>query len=115
MRRMKLFLAMAVVLVAMLTAGAGPAMAQSFSNEGNVSNEDSFVITGDEVFVDDFDDEFFFVHDFEDEFFFFPFFFGFDDGFFFDDDFDDFDDGGISQDVEQDADSGEVSQEFDVS
>ena len=108
MRRIKLFLAMAAVLVAMLTAGGGPAMAQSFGNERNVSNEDSFIVVGDEVFVDDF----------EDEFFFFPFFFGFDDDFFFDDDFDydfDFDDGGISQDVEQDADSGEISQEFDVS
>ena len=114
MRRIKLLLAMAAVLVAMLTAGGGPAMAQSFSNEGNVSNEDSFIVAGDEVFVDDFDDDFFFVDDFEDEFFFFPFFFGFDDGFFFEDDFD-FDDGGISQESEQDVDSGEASQEFDVS
>ena len=99
-----------------MTAGAGPAMAQSFTNEGNVSNDDSFIIVGDEVFVDDFDDDFFFVEDFEDEFFLFPIFFGFDDdfdgGFFFDDDFDG---GGISQEVDQDADSGEVLQGFDVS
>ena len=122
MRRLKLLLAVAALMVMLLAIQAGPAMAQSFSNEGNVSDQDSFIVTEHDAFFDDdfdrcrdFDDAFrcdarFFADD--DEFGFFPFFF--DDDFFDNDDFDN-DGRGVSQSSEQEADSGDVDQSFEVS
>jgi hypothetical protein len=117
MRRLKLLLALAALMVMLLAIQAGPAMAQSFSNEGNVSDHDSFIVTENDALFDDdfdrcrdFDDAFrcdgrFFADD--DEFGFFPF--------FFDDDFFDNDGRGVSQFSEQEADSGDVDQSFEVS
>jgi hypothetical protein len=122
MRRLKLLLAVDALMVMLLAIQAGPAMAQSFSNEGNVSDQDSFIVTENDALFDDdfdrcrgFDDGFrcdgkFFADD--DEFGFLPFFF--DDDFFDNDDFDN-DGRGVSQSSEQEADSGDVDQSFEVS
>jgi hypothetical protein len=117
MRRLKLLLAVAALMVMLLAIQAGPAMARSFSNEGNVSDQNSFIVTGNDVFSDDFDDDFDRCRDFDDdvfrcdgEFGFFPFFF--DDDFF---DNNHFDGRGVSQSSEQEAESGDVDQSFEVS
>ncbi len=64
----------------LLTVTAGPAMAEESSNEGNVSDVNSFITVGNDR---DFDRDFDFDDDFEDGFFFVGEDFDFDDGFFF--------------------------------
>ena len=121
-----MLLAVVALMVTLLAIQTGPAMAQSFSNRGNNSDQNSFIVTGDDVFFDDLDDDFDRCRDFNDvfrcdgeffvevdEFGFFPFF-GFGD--FDADDFDfDFDGSGVNQFSEQEAESGEVAQSFEVS
>jgi hypothetical protein len=112
MRRLKLVLGVAALMVALMAASAAPAAAQSVFNLGD-----------DDIDICDFDDDdgdgndecedlAFIICDFDDD--------GDDD---FDCDFDnnfdndflnDFADG-IDQDVEQEAESGDVDQSFDVS
>ncbi len=85
MRRLKLVLGVAALMVAIMAASAAPAAAQTF------------IVTGDgDDFCEDSDGDFF--CDFED----------FNDGFF------DFGDGAIDQDVEQEAESGDIDQSFEV-
>src|SRR5829696_2285242 len=99
MRRLKLVLGVAALMVAMLVATAAPAAAQTIVNLGGGDDfcED---IDGDfcdfDEFCEDFDEDF--ICDFDD----------------FDNDFVDFADG-VDQDVEQEAESGDVDQSFDVS
>jgi hypothetical protein len=99
MRRLKLVLGVAALMVAMLVATAAPAAAQTIVNFG-----------GGDDFCEDFDGDFCdldeFCEDFDEDFI-----CDFDD---FDNDFVDFADG-IDQDVEQEAESGDVDQSFDVS
>ncbi len=130
MRRIKLVLAVAAVMVASLAMVPGPAMAADFDRCRDLRGD--FVRCDGELFVevdefDSFDEGFFFVGD--DDFDFFNDdddfdFFG--DGFFVgDDDFDffggdnDFDfsfgGDGVSQSFEQESESGEVDQSFDIS
>src|ERR687897_1118300 len=94
MRRLKLVLGVAALMVAIMAASAAPAAAQTFFTTG-VDDEECF-------FLDDEEECFFF--DDEDCFF----FDGNDDGFF------DVGDG-IEQEVEQEAESGDIDQSFDVS
>jgi hypothetical protein len=104
MRRIKLVLGVAALMVAIMAASAAPAAAQTFIATGNGVDvcEDS-----DEDFLCDFEDFFFFdCEDFDED---------------FNCDFEDFDNGlfdfgdGINQDVEQEAESGDIDQSFDVS
>jgi hypothetical protein len=113
MRRLKLVLGVAALMVALMAASAAPAAAQSVFNLGD-----------DDIDICDFDDDdgdgndecedlAFIICDFDDD--------GDDDDFDcdFDNNFDndflnDFADG-IDQDVEQEAESGDVDQSFDVS
>src|SRR5215212_3826622 len=95
MRRLKLVLGVAALMVAIMAASAAPAAAQTLGSFGD----------GDD-FCEDLND-----CDFDNNFCFF-FDCGFDDEFCCD--FFDFADG-IDQDVEQDAESGDVDQSFDVS
>ncbi len=67
MRRLKLLLAVSALMVTLLAIQAGPAAAQSFSNEGNVSDQNSFIVTGDDVFFDD--NDFDRCRDFDDDVF----------------------------------------------
>lgn len=98
MRRTKMILAVAAVMVATLAMAPGSAMAQDF--------DDGFFVVED-------DDGFFFAEGDDFDFF--------DDGFFFveGDGFDFFDGSfggdGISQSFEQESESGEVDQSFEVS
>ena len=105
MRRLKLVLGVATLMVAIMAAFAAPAAAQ----------EGTFVSTSGDGFCDGFEDDEdcfdFFLFDEECLFFFDEeecFFEG--DG---DNDFVDFADG-IDQDVEQEAESGDIDQDFDV-
>jgi hypothetical protein len=113
MRRLKLVLGVAALMVALMAASAAPAAAQSVFNLGD-----------DDIDICDFDDDdgdgndecedlAFIICDFDDD--------GDDDDFDcdFDNNFDndflnDFADG-IDQDLEQEAESGDVDQSFDVS
>jgi len=95
MRRLKLVLGVAALMVAIMAASAAPAAAQTLGSFGD----------GDD-FCEDLND-----CDFDNNFCFF-FDCGFDDEFCCD--FVDFADG-IDQDVEQEAESGDVDQSFDVS
>ena len=106
MRRLKLVLGVAALMVAIMAASAAPAAAQTIFSTGNGDG-----------FCEDFDlddeDCFFLFDEEEEECFFFDegeecFFDG--DG---DNDFFDFADG-IDQDVEQEAESGDVDQSFEV-
>lgn len=106
MRRIKLVLAAATVMVAMLAVTAGSASAQEFDDcefAGFDGDEAIFVCEVDVDFdgiSDDFDD--FVDADFD----------GFDDRFFSSDDgFD----GGVSQSIGQESDSGESDISFGVS
>jgi hypothetical protein len=103
MRRLKLVLGVAALMVAIMAASAAPAAAQTF------------VSTSGDGFCDGFEDD-------EDCFDFFLFgeeclfFFDEEECFFEgdgDNDFVDFADG-IDQDVEQEAESGDIDQDFDV-
>jgi hypothetical protein len=102
MRRLKLVLGVATLMVAIMAASAAPAAAQTF------------VSTSGDGFCDGFEDD-------EDCFDFFLFgeeclFFDEEDCFFEgdgDNDFVDFADG-IDQDVEQEAESGDIDQDFEV-
>ena len=102
MRRLKLVLGVAALMVAMVVATAAPAAAQTFVStsgdgfcDGFEDDEDCFDLLFFDEFCDDFDGDF---CDFDE----------------FDNDFVDFADG-IDQDVEQEAESGDVDQSFDVS
>jgi hypothetical protein len=104
MRRLKLVLGVAALMVAIMAASAAPAAAQTFIATGN---GDDFCEDSDEDFLCDFEDFFFFdCEDFDED---------------FNCDFEDFDNGlfdfgdGINQDVEQEAESGDIDQSFDVS
>jgi hypothetical protein len=114
MRRLKLVLGVAALMVAMLVATAAPAAAQTIVNfgggddfcedfDGDFCDFDEFCEDFDEDFICDLDE---FCEDFDEDFI-----CDFDD---FDNDFVDFADG-IDQDVEQEAESGDVDQSFDVS
>jgi hypothetical protein len=104
MRRLKLVLGVAALMVAIMAASAAPAAAQGVFISGDgfcdgfEDDEDCF---DDFLFFDEFCDDFDgdFICDFED----------FDDGFV------DFGDGAIEQDVEQEAESGDIDQDFGVS
>jgi hypothetical protein len=103
MRRLKLVLGVAALMVAIMAASAAPAAAQTF------------VSTSGDGFCDGFEDD-------EDCFDFFLFgeeclfFFDEEECFFEGDDDNDFVDfaDGIDQDVEQEAESGDIDQDFDV-
>ena len=102
MRRLKLVLGVAALMVAMVVATAAPAAAQTFVStsgdgfcDGFEDDEDCFDLLFFDEFCDDFEGDF---CDFDE----------------FDNDFVDFADG-IDQDVEQEAESGDVDQSFDVS
>jgi hypothetical protein len=103
MRRLKLVLGVAALMVAIMAASAAPAAAQTFIATGN---GDDFCEDSDEDFLCDFEDFFFDCEDFDEDFVC---------------DFEDFDNGlfdfgdGITQDVEQEAESGDIDQSFDVS
>jgi hypothetical protein len=103
MRRLKLLLGVAALMVVIMAASAAPAAAQTFvtSGEGDDICED---FDGD--FICDFEDFFFDCEDFDGDFI--CDFEDFDGGFF------DFGDGAIDQDVEQEAESGEIDQSFEV-
>jgi hypothetical protein len=117
MKRLKLVLGVAALMVAIMAASAAPAAAQTFVStsgdgfcDGFEDDEDCFdffLFGEEECFFDE--EECFFD---EEECFFFDeeecFFDG--DG---DNDFVDFADG-IDQDVEQEAESGDIDQDFDV-
>jgi hypothetical protein len=103
MRRLKLVLGVAALMVAIMAASAAPAAAQTFVStsgdgfcDGFEDDEDCFDFLFFDEDCDDFDEDF--ICDFDD----------------FDNDFVDFADG-IDQDVEQEAESGDVDQSFDVS
>ncbi|MBA4116620.1 MAG: hypothetical protein H0X71_09365 [Rubrobacter sp.] len=121
MRRIKLVLAVAAVMVASLAMVPGPAMAADFDRCRDLRGD--FVRCDGELFVevdefDSFDEGFFFIGDDDFDFFDDGFFFGGDDFDFFggDNDFDiSFGGDGISQSFEQDSESGDVDQSFDVS
>ncbi len=116
MRRIKLVLAVAAVMVASLAMVPGPAMAADFDRCRDLRGD--FVRCDGELFVevdefDSFDEGFFFVGDNDFDFFNddndFDFFGG-------DNDFDfSFGGDGVSQSFEQESESGEVDQSFDVS
>ena len=121
MRRLKLVLGVATLMVAIMAASAAPAAAQtSFFATGD-SDEECFFLDDENCFflVDDdedcffFDDEDCFFLDDEEECLFFDdedcFFIDGDDGGFFD-----FGEG-IAQETEQEAESGDIDQSFDVS
>ena len=93
MRRTKMVLAVAALMVSMLTAMAGPAMANDFDRCRDLNGP--FVRCDGDLFQR--------VNDFNDGFFFDPFF------------FDGFDNNGISQFNEQDVQSGDATQTFNVS
>ena len=101
MRRLKLVLGVAALMVAIMAASAAPAAAQTFvstSGDGfcdgfDEDDEDCFDFLFFDEFCDDFDGDSFC---------------DFDNGFV------DFGDGAISQDVEQEAESGDIDQDFDV-
>jgi hypothetical protein len=101
MRRLKLVLGVAALMVAIMAASAAPAAAQTFVStsgdgfcDGFEDDEDcfDFFLFGEECFFDE--EECFFEGD-------------------GDNDFVDFADG-IDQDVEQEAESGDIDQDFDV-
>ena len=103
MKRLKLVLGVAALMVAIMAASAAPAAAQTFVStsgdgfcDGFEDDEDCFFVDGFLVCEDDFDGDFF-------------------DGDFFDRDFDGFDfDGDFAREVEQDAESGDIDQDFSV-
>ena len=114
MRRLKLVLGVAALMVAMVVATAAPAAAQTFVStsgdgfcDGFEDDEDCFDLLFFDEFCDDFDGDFCVLDEFCEDF---------DEDFIcdFDNDFVDFADG-IDQDVEQEAESGDVDQSFDVS
>ena len=123
MRRLKLVLGVAALMVAIMAASAAPAAAQTFLTTGDGDEEcfffddvECFFLNGDdneECFFFDDEECFFFNGDDDEECFFFDdedcfFIDGNDDGFF------DVGDG-IEQEVEQEAESGDIDQSFDVS
>jgi hypothetical protein len=102
MRRLKLVLGVAALMVAIMAASAAPAAAQTFVStsgdgfcDGFEDDEDCFDFLFFDEVCEDFDEDF--ICDFDD----------------FDNDFVDFADG-IDQDVEQEAESGDIDQDFDV-
>jgi hypothetical protein len=96
MRRIKLVLGVAALMVAIMAASAAPAAAQTFVFG---DNGDDFCEDFDGDFVCDFED---FCEDFDEDFI-----CDFDEGAFFTD--------GIAQETEQEAESGDIDQSFDVS
>ena len=102
MRRLKLVLGVAALMVAIMAASAAPAAAQTFVStsgdgfcDGFEDDEDCFGFLFFDEACEDFDEDF--ICDFDD----------------FDNDFVDFADG-IDQDVEQEAESGDIDQDFEV-
>jgi hypothetical protein len=102
MRRLKLVLGVAALMVAIMAASAAPAAAQTFVStsgdgfcDGFEDDEDCFDFLFFDEVCEDFDEDF--ICDFDD----------------FDNDFVDFADG-IDQDVEQEAESGDIDQDFEV-
>ena len=83
MRRIKLVLAMAAVLVGMLALQAGPAMADDCDFRERGDRDDVVVCRDDgdrEVFyADDFDDDYYDYAYFDDFYFFSPYYFGYYD------------------------------------
>src|SRR5918994_593879 len=107
MRRLKLVLGVAALMVAIMAAFAAPAAAQKFFTTGDGDDDEECFFFDDEdcfFLVDDDEDCFFLVDDDED-----CFFIDGDDGGFFD-----FGEG-IAQETEQEAESGDIDQSFDVS
>src|SRR5918994_376694 len=102
MRRLKLVLGVAALMVAIMAASAAPAAAQTFFTTGDDDEECFFFDDEDCFFLDDEEECLFF--DDED-----CFFIDGDDGGFFD-----FGEG-IAQETEQEAESGDIDQSFDVS
>ncbi len=119
MRRLKLLLGVAALMVAIMAASAAPAAAQTFIATGDGDDDVCEEFDGDSLC--DFEDFFFDCEDFDGNFIcdLDEFCEDFDGDFICD--FNDFDNGfsgfgdGISQDVEQEAESGDIDQSFDVS
>ena len=103
MRRLKLVLGVAALMVAIMAASAAPAAAQTFLTTGDGDEECFFFDDVECFFFNGDDDEECFFFDDED-----CFFIDGNDGFF------DVGDG-IEQEVEQEAESGDIDQSFDVS